>query len=293
MNQNKWINKNINSLAGKNVVVTGATGGLGKELCFLLAKMGANITLACRNQKLAQALIDDIKQVYQNASLNFVSLDLSSLDSVKDCINNLKSLGGIDVLVNNAGVYNIPVKPLESGFNNIFTINFVHTYYLTAQLLPELEKRKDSVCITLGSIAHNYSKLDENDIDFSSRKKASKVYGNSKRFLMFSMYELFKDSKVKLAVVHPGITLTNMTSHYPKAINWLVRFAVGLIFPSPKNACLNILYGTSHHTNKNEWIGPSTFDIWGKPKLKQLKTCKADEYQKICEIADKIFKNIK
>lgn len=293
MNQSKWINKNIGSLAGKRVVVTGATGGLGKELCFLLAGMGAKLTLACRNKTLADNLAEEIKNAHKDAVVDFVSLDLSSLDSVKACITELKKLGGIDVLVNNAGVYNVPVKKLESGFNNIFTINFVHTYYLTAQLLPELEKQADSVCVTLGSIAHNYSKLDENDIDFSSRKRASKIYGNSKRFLMFSMFELFKNSKVKLAVVHPGITLTNMTSHYPKAINWLVKFAVGIIFPSPKSACLNILYGTNHHTNQNEWIGPRGFDIWGKPKLKRLKTCKPKEYQKICEIADKIYKNIK
>lgn len=293
MNQSKWIKKNINDLTGKNVVVTGATGGLGKELCFLLAKLGANITLACRNKSLADKLANELKTQYPTTLVDFVSLDLSSLDSVKTCINEFKKLDGIDVLVNNAGVYNVPLKKLDSGFNNIFTINFVHTYYLTKQLLPLLEKRQNSVCITLGSIAHNYSKIDETDIDFSSRKRASKIYGNSKRFLMFSMFELFKNSKVRLSVVHPGITLTNMTSHYPKAINWLVKFAVGLIFPSPKNACLNILYGTSHYTNKNEWVGPRGFDIWGKPKLKKLKTCKPQEYQKICEIADKVYKNIK
>ena len=94
--------------------------------------------------------------------------------------------------------------------------------------------------VVVGSIAHNYSKTDINDIDFSTRPAASKVYGNAKRYLMFSLFELFKNQKTRLAIVHPGITLTNMTSHYPKAINWLVKFAVGLLFPSPKTATATI-----------------------------------------------------
>ena len=293
MNLNKWINKNCKSLNGKRVVVTGATGGLGKELCFLLAKLEANLTLACRNQELAEKLKAEIVKAFPDSKIDIVKLDLSSFESVNNCIAELKKYGGIDVLINNAGVYNVPLKKLDSGYNNIFTINFLYTYYFTKQLLPELEKKTDSVCITLGSIAHNYSKLDVNDIDFASRKRASKVYGNAKRFLMFSLYELFKAQKVKLAIVHPGITLTNMTSHYPKAINWLVKFAVGLMFPSPKKAALNILYGLDHSTDFHEWIGPSTFDVWGKPKLQKLKTCNPAESQKIFEIAEDLYKNIK
>lgn len=292
MNLYKWINKNCTRLTGKRVVVTGATGGLGKELCFLLAELDANLVLACRNTTLAEKLKAEIVARHPQTKIDVVELDLANLKSVKTCVDKLKKYGGIDVLINNAGVYNVPLQTLDSGFNNIFTINFLHTYYFTKQLLPELDKKDDSVCITLGSIAHNYSKLDEHDIDFSSRKKASKIYGNAKRFLMFSLFELFENQKTKLAVVHPGITLTNMTSHYPKAINWLVKFAVGTIFPPPKKAVANILLGLNQNTNYHEWIGPSIFDIWGKPKLKKLKTCTHDESQKIFEIAEDLYKTI-
>lgn len=293
MNLNKWINQNCKSLTRKRVVVTGATGGLGRELCFLLAGLDADLTLACRNLLLAEKLKSDIVSKHPDANIDIVTLDLSNLDSVKTCITELKKYNGIDVLINNAGVYNVPLKTLDSGFNNIFTINFLYTYYLTKQLLPELDKKQDAVCITLGSIAHNYSKLDESDADFSSRKKASKIYGNAKRFLMFSLFELFKNQKTRLAIVHPGITLTNMTSHYPKAINWLVKLAVGLLFPSPKNATANILLGLKTTTPYHEWIGPRLFDIWGKPKLKKLKTCTPAESQKIFELAEKFYNDIK
>ena len=90
---------------------------------------------------------------------------------------------------------------------------------------------------------------------------------------MFSLFELFKNSKVNLAIVHPGITLTKMTSHYPKGINWLVKIMIKMIFPTPKKSALSVLYGINHKTNYCEWIGPSMFNVWGFPKLKKLKTC--------------------
>jgi len=289
----KWIKKHCPSLKNKVVVVTGATGGLGKEICFALASLDATIVLACRNETLAKTLADKIKEKHPSARVDFVMLDLSDFQSVNDCIATLKKYNGIDILINNAGVYNVPVKKLDSGFNNIFQINFLYTYYLTKQLLPELEKKPNSTCITLSSIAHNYSKIDTNDIDFSSRKKPSKIYGNSKRFLTFSLFELFKNSSVNLSIVHPGITLTNMTSHYPKCINWLVKFAVKILFLNPQKASRNVLFGINNHTTNNTWIGPKFCNIWGGPKLKKLKTCSIEESQKICSITDELYKNLK
>ena len=288
----KWLNKNCQSLKGKRVVVTGATGGLGREICDYLARLEADITLACRNQVLADKLSVELREKYPNISVDFVALDLSNLDSVKTCIKEIKKYKGIDILINNAGVYNIPLKTLDSGYNNVFQINFVYTYYLTKELLPELEKKEGSTCITLGSVAHNYSKITTEDIDFSSSKKSSKIYGNSKRFLMFSLYELFKDSKVNLAIVHPGVTLTNMTNHYPKAINWLVKIGIKLVFPSPKNATRSIIWGTSMPTAYHEWLGPSIFKVWGKPKKSKLTTCSEEESRQIFLIAEEIYNKI-
>ena len=292
MNIKNWLIKNCNSLKGKRVVITGATGGLGKEICDYLARLEADITIACRNKTLADKLIADLQVKYPQVSVDFVELDLSKLDSVQSCIKSIKKYKGIDVLINNAGVYNVPLKTLDSGYNNVFQINFVYTYYLTKMLLPELEKKENSTCITLGSVAHNYSKIDENDVDFSTRTKSSKIYGNSKRFLMFSLYELFESSPVKLAIVHPGVTLTNMTNHYPKAINWLVKIGIKILFPSPRKATLSVIKGTSCNTKYHEWIGPRVFSVWGYPKVFKLKTCSVEESKKIYEIAENIYKDI-
>lgn len=288
----KWIKQNTPSLKGKRVIITGATGGLGKEICSYFLSLGANITLACRNKAKADSLKASLLNKYENASIDFAYLDLTKKESVDNCINELKKYNGIDILVNNAGIYNVPIKILDSGYNNIFQVNFVYTYYLTQKILPELEKKDNSTCITLGSIAHNYSKIDENDIDFKKHKLQSKIYGNSKRFLMFSLYKLFENSKVNLAIVHPGVTLTNMTNHYPKIVNWIVKLGIKLFFPSPKKATLSVLSGINSSTRTFEWIGPSRFNIWGYPKKSKLDNCSIDEFEKICEITNNIMSNL-
>ena len=110
---------------------------------------------------------------------------------------------------------------------------------------------------------------------------------------MFALYELFENSKVKLSIVHPGVTLTNMTNHYPKAINWLVKIGIKLLFPSPKKATRSVIYGIEHSTGYHEWIGPKIFNVWGNPKLSKLKTCTLDESKKIFELAENICDDIK
>ena len=110
---------------------------------------------------------------------------------------------------------------------------------------------------------------------------------------MFSLHELFKDiDDIDLAIVHPGVTLTNMTNHYPKAINWLVKMFIKLFFPPPKKACLSVVLGTSKCCNYLEWIGPKIFGVWGTPKISKLKTCNNEECKEIYEIAENIYTDI-
>jgi hypothetical protein len=125
--------------------------------------------------------------------------------------------------------------------------------------------------IAVGSIAHKYSKIREDDIEFESVKKSSLVYGNSKRFFMFSLFKLFEnETETTLSVCHPGVTLTNMTNHYHKSINWLVKIGIKLLFPSPQKATLHLLNSMFVDANYLEFIGPTIFGVWGQTKNKKL-----------------------
>lgn len=292
MNYEKWIELNTTSLKNQTAVITGSTGGLGKQIAFTLAKLNCNMIFLDRNLTKSIKLKNEILKQFPNIDIKNIQLDLTNFDQVKRVTTYLCGLD-FNILILNAAVYNVPLLKTSTGYNNIFQTNFVSQYYLVTQLLPSLRKLKNSKVIAVSSIAHNYTKLNEQDIDFSQSNKSSHIYGNSKRFLMCSLFELFKEEKtVKLSIVHPGITLTNITNHYPKAFNWFVKIGVKFLFPTPQKASLNIIEGIFHNTNYFEWIGPKHFNIWGNPKKKQIKNINFNESTKIYNLTNDIIKNL-
>ena len=286
-----WIEKNTESLAGKTVAVTGTTGGLGRELCIYLASLGASLVLVDRNAERSEKFRCELLSDFGAASVICVNADLENIDSVRLAAKSLISIRP-DVFIHNAGAYSIPRHKCSTGYDNVFQINFVSPYYIIRELLPTLREVGGRV-VVVGSIAHNYSKYDPRDVDFSKRKKASKVYGNAKRYLMFSLFELFRSEKsVTLSVTHPGITFTNITAHYPKLIFALIKHPMKLIFMKPSVAGLSILNGVFQSTEYHTWIGPALFDVWGMPKKKKLSTAKKGESEAIGEIANSIYEKL-
>ena len=293
MNVKKWIEKNCNDLTDKRIVISGATGGIGIHISTILASLNANLVFLGRDSDKTEKLKIYLQSLYPNIKIDIIDADLSSFENVKNCVENLKKYNKIDAIIHNAGIYNVPIYTTDFGFNNVFSVNFLAPYYITKQILPLLEKSDMAKVVIVGSIAHNYSHIDVNDIDFSTRKKPSKIYGNSKRFLMFSMYELFRNiNKVNLSISHPGITSTNMTNHYPKFIYAIIKYPMKIIFMSPKKACLSIIKGLFDNTDYHNWIGPKISNIWGSPKKMRLKTCTESESKKIFEIAENIYNSL-
>ncbi len=290
MNYYKWLDKNTLSLKGKTVAVSGATGGIGSVLCDYLAYIGTSIICLDRNAEKSNRLITDLKIKYPDLTARHISLDLESFDWVKSVAEQLKKLD-IDYLILNAGAYKIPRHKCKTGFDNVFQINFVSPYYLVRELALQIKMRNGRI-VAVSSIAHNYSKINVKNIDFSLKKSASKVYGNAKRFLTFSLFELFNNDNT-LSITHPGITFTNITNHYPKLIFALIKHPMKIIFMKPEKAALCIIYGIFNGCNKNEWIGPRLFNIWGFPKKQKLHTCSQLESQQICKISNDIYKYLK
>jgi NAD(P)-dependent dehydrogenase (short-subunit alcohol dehydrogenase family) len=95
--------KQLHDLTGNNVLVTGASSGLGRNFALSLAQQGARVALAARRIDALAAVVEEIQSMGGQAIA--VRLDVTDESSVKDCIAAcLKSLGTIDVLVNNSGV---------------------------------------------------------------------------------------------------------------------------------------------------------------------------------------------
>ena len=287
-----WLRENTASLSGKTVALTGSTGGLGLALSLHLARLGADLILLDRSTARSEANRDRLLAACPSVSVTCMRLDLADMANVRAVTEALTKLP-IDIFIHNAGAYAIPRHICDTGYDNVFQINFVSPYYMIRTLLPTLKARRGHV-MAVGSIAHRYSKTDAADIDFHTRTRASRVYGNAKRYLMFSLYALFeKERDVTLAVTHPGITATNITAHYPKLIYAIIKHPMKIIFMRPRRAVLSLLAGVFRSTPKNEWLGPRHFDIWGIPKQKSLRSVNEEEYYAIARAADELFEKLK
>ncbi len=104
-----WSERDIPDLTGRTAVVTGANGGLGLETARALARAGAHVVMAARNQQKAAGAEASIREGGPEVSLQIVALDLGSLNSVREAADRvLAEHRQIDILVNNAGVMAIP-----------------------------------------------------------------------------------------------------------------------------------------------------------------------------------------
>lgn len=278
MNIERWIRENTSDLSGKNIVIFGATGGIGQALCTLLPQLGGNLILTGRNPQKCRELTEKILKANPCARVETVLVDLESVQSVKACVAQLRDRT-IDVLIHNAGIYHVPLKKTETGFNNVFQVNFISPYYITKKLLPGLLRSPEPRVVVSTSIAHRLSRLEERDPDFSHGKTPMRIYGNSKKYLTYSMKGLLApQDKIHLALTHPGIADTNMLKGYPPFVTALIRYPVKLLFLAPKKACLSALQGVfDENIDGSGIIGPGVFGIWGYPRRKHLKAREQEE----------------
>ena len=286
MKTEKWIAENCASLSGRVIAVSGSTGGLGRELCRHLAGLGAELILLDRNTERSMRLGEELKADFPTLTVSYVRVDMTDFSSVRNAVARLEE-SAVDTLVLNAGAYHIPRFKTDLGIDNVFQINCAAPYYIAKRLLPTLRARGGRV-VAVGSIAHRYSRVDPSDEDFTTRRKPSLVYGNAKRRMMYSMMSLGEG----VSIVHPGITFTNITSHYPKLIFALIKHPMKVIFMKPRRAALSILAGIYRDTAHSEWIGPRLFDVWGLPRVSRLRGCDESEQDHIVSRAEALYRKM-
>jgi len=101
MNYNKWLCKNTHSLKGKTVAVSGATGGIGKNLCDFLSMLGANLVCLDRNFQKSNKMIADLKVKYPNLSATHITVDLEDIDAAKKFLNVIENKDEIMNIISN------------------------------------------------------------------------------------------------------------------------------------------------------------------------------------------------
>ena len=210
-------------LHGRRVIVTGANSGIGFVTAKQLAKQGASVTLACRNETEGRARADEIRAEVPNADLEVRKLDLGDLSSVRAFVDGyLADHDSLHLLINNAGVMNTPKGKTVDGFETQIGVNHLGHFLLTELLLDTLKKSAPARVVAVSSCYHDKAMGREgvivlDDLHFDNRKYDGWLsYAQSKLANLLHAKQLAKrleGTGVTAVSVHPGWVRTELMRH--------------------------------------------------------------------------------
>jgi len=212
-----WTTHDIPDLTGRVAVVTGSNGGLGLEVADALARSGASVVMAARNQDKATRARDRILAAHPVASLEMVELDLASLASLDAAAAAvLEDHESIDILVNNAGVMAMPERRTVDGFEMQLGVNHLGHWALTCHLMPALLAADAARVVSVTSFARFTARaVDADDPHLADRYAPWRAYGQAKlanyHFALGLQREFdLVGARAASLVAHPGLSHTNL-----------------------------------------------------------------------------------
>lgn len=248
-------------------LLTGATGAIGHQIAYALARQKKPLILACRNMGQAEKLQSELRKITPGLAVSIVHLDLEDENSVRNAAKEIADTP-LAAIINNAGVMNRRFRTLKNGKEATVTVNFLHTKLLTELLLANVV-RGGAVTFTTSLTRHfirkrNYS-IDVRPDDFSQLG----TYALSKRAVTdysFTLSMRLHERGIKVNCADPGIVDTGMIC----MDRWFDSLADKLFRPfirNPKSGAKPMLralasnrsgyiYGmwTKSHINTNEML---------------------------------------
>jgi short-subunit dehydrogenase len=191
------------SIQGKNCLITGATGGLGKEIAKEFVKNGCNVFLTGQNNEKLVSLKKELEN-NEGKKIDFECADLSNIDEIQRLIKKVRnSFSNIDILVNCAGIF--PVKLLSDStiedFEKCFSINVKAAFILCKEFSQEMTSKKWGRIVNIGSSGA-----------YNGRRKTA-IYRATKHALLGfsrSLYNELKEYNVRTYCISPGPIKTSM-----------------------------------------------------------------------------------
>jgi NAD(P)-dependent dehydrogenase (short-subunit alcohol dehydrogenase family) len=202
-------------VAGKRVVITGATGGIGLAAAEQLAVMGAKLTIVARSEPRAKA-------VAQRLGADYVVADLAVKSAVRRAADDILARSDrIDVLVNNAGVYLTERRLTPDWIEETWAVNHIAPFLLTNLLLDRLKASAPARVVTTASDAHRGAVIPFDDLDgertYAQRSLAGPGFARYRQTKLANVLftsELarkLEGTSVTANCFHPGAVATGIT----------------------------------------------------------------------------------
>lgn len=234
----RWTSELIPDQTGRVFVVTGANSGLGLATTRAVARRGAHVILAVRDEDKGRRAAAGITAEHPDASLEVRRLDLADLDSVRAFAAVVRAAHPrLDVLVNNAGVMAPPRSLSPQGHESQFASNHLGHFALTGLLLDLLTPGIDPVVVTVSSANHRKASLFFDDLTGERHYSPMGYYNQSKLANAVFGHALHRrlaeaGSPVRSVLAHPGYTATGLQTDGPVG---RVKLLFGhLLTPSPR-----------------------------------------------------------
>jgi retinol dehydrogenase 14 len=212
-------------MAGRTVLVTGGTGGIGRATAMGLATMGAHLGITGRDRARTEGAAREIRAAGGGQVDVFVA-DLSSQTEVRRLAGEvLQTYPCIDVLVNNVGGYWDTRHVSPDGFEHTFALNHLAPFLLTSLLLDRLKHSAPARVVTVSSNAHATGEIDFDDLQGERSYSGSRAYSQSKLANVLFTYELarrLQSIDVTANALHPGVVNTSFGAEDPGSLQRLI-----------------------------------------------------------------------
>lgn len=263
-----WTAASVPDQAGRTVVITGATSGLGLSSARVLAGAGARVLLAARNAEKAARCRDEVAALATGPEPEVVALDLADLDSVRAAADDIGSrVDALDVLMNNAGVMALPLARTRQGFEMQMGTNHFGHFALTGLLLPVLARARAPRVVTTSSGMHRPGRIRWHDLHWHRTYRRWPAYCQSKLANLLFAHELDRRATaaglpLTSVAAHPGYAATHLQAAAPEAsgnrlTGWVMEVGNGLLAQSADDGALPQLYAaTMPDVAGGEYFGP-------------------------------------
>jgi NAD(P)-dependent dehydrogenase (short-subunit alcohol dehydrogenase family) len=254
MSLSKWTAADLQDLAGKTIVVTGASSGIGLVTAAELARAGAHVVLAVRDRAKGEAAA-----AAMTGDVEVRLLDVSSLASIRIFASSWT--GDLDVLINNAGIMQVPHSRTDDGFELQIGTNYLGPFALTKLLLPHITDR----VVTMSSLLHTRGRLALEDLNSERRPYRSLgAYCDSKLADLSFALELQRrlaaaGSPVLSIAAHPGIVRTRLFGHISGLPGAIMSLGTRLTSQDAARGALPALFAATQPIAGGSYIGPDGF----------------------------------